>query len=271
MAQQNKTVSAKTLTEYENILSKLSAGTQQTLRNALMQVDFSNRSIAIQQIEQIVVSLTGVSTEVASLIGANFYDEVSLEVTGKSGDAQALNTYSPKSDFVTVNALMHSVNDEDDEIKFINEMLERVDMQIRKAANNSVVENGYRDKRRPRFARVPTYEKGSPPCLFCLMLASRGAVNYSRSSAGETTLGHNRYHNNCKCKIVPVFKSMDIEGYDPDALYDEWQKGYTKLAKKRAKRKGTSVEDEIKRYKRKQQEASEKAYQKRKNFKRKPN
>ncbi len=255
----------QTLNQYENVIAKLSERTQSRLQNALMKVDFTNKAVAVRQIEQIVVALTGVSTDVASLIGADFYNQVSMEVTGVEYDAKAYNPYEPKSDFVAINALMNNVEDEQTAEAFINEMLERMDMQIRKSANGSIIENGYRDKRRPRFARVPTYDGGNRPCLFCLMLASRGAVYYSKASAGESLNGTNRYHHNCKCKVVPVYNNMNIENYDPDKLYEQWTEGYEELAKKRAKKNGTTVEDEIKKYKRKTQEASEKAYQRRKN------
>ncbi len=251
----------QTLNAYEQVLGKLSTNAQGALERALSSIDFRNKQVAIKQIEEVVVALTGASTEVASLIGADFYDEISRQATGVSVNTEAYNSYNPKGDFVAINALMHSVQAQEDEAKFINEMLERLDMQIRKSANDSVIENGYHDKRRPRFARVPDSPK---PCLFCIMLASRGAVYYSKESAGEGLGGTNRYHNNCKCKIVPVFDDMSIENYDPQELYEQWQKKYTDLAKKRSKRNGTTVQEEIKRYKRKMQEGSEKAYEKRK-------
>ncbi len=257
-------LSQQTLNQYEKVVNTLSERTQAKLRNALLKVDFSNKKIAIKQIEEIVIALTGASTEIAGLVGANFYEEVSVEVTGNRFKAQAFNEYNPKSDFVAINALMNSVEDEQTAEKFINELAERIDSQIRKSANQSVYENGYRDKRKPRFARVPTYNGGNRPCLFCLMLASRGAVYYSKNSAGENFDGSNRYHHNCKCKVVPVFNDNEIENYNPDELYKQWTKGYEELAEKRAKKNGTTVDEEIREYKRKQQEASEKAYEKRK-------
>ncbi len=259
-----KKLSQQTLNQYEKVIAKLSERTQSKLKSALLKVDFTNKKLAVKQIENIVISLTGASTEVASLIGADFYNQVSNEVTEVSYDAKAYNSYEPKSDFVAINALMHNVEDEQTSEAFINEMLERMDMQIRKSANGSVIENGYRDKRRPRFARVPTYDGGNRPCLFCLMLASRGAVYYSKASAGEGLNGTNRYHHNCKCKVVPFYNGTEIENYDPDKLYEQWTEGYEALAKKRAKKNGTTVEEEIRKYKRKTQEASEKAYQRRK-------
>lgn len=53
------------------------------------------------------------------------------------------------------------------------------------------------------WARVPS---GSEPCAFCLMLASRGAVYESRSSAQFTTSGR-KYHGDCYC--VPILTRGD--------------------------------------------------------------
>ena len=39
------------------------------------------------------------------------------------------------------------------------------------------------------------------PCAFCAMLASRGFVYHTAETAGSM----NRYHNDCRCEIVPGF------------------------------------------------------------------
>lgn len=97
------------------------------------------------------------------------------------------------------------------------------------------------------FARVPN----AGACAFCLMLASRGAVYYSKEEAlyagrakyskskrgnnpytrpvyvdkktGKTKKGDdNRYHNDCKCTVVEVSPTAGL----PEAnqiLFDLWQ------------------------------------------------
>lgn len=62
-----------------------------------------------------------------------------------------------------------------------------------------------------RYARVPS----GTSCAFCLMLASRGFVYHSTTSAGEDK-GH--YHNNCHCAVVAGNLKMKVNGYDPDGL-----------------------------------------------------
>lgn len=67
-----------------------------------------------------------------------------------------------------------------------------------------------------RFARVPA---GGETCPFCLMLASRGFVYHSAQNAGDD--GH--YHAHCRCRIVPSWGSVGVEGYNPAELYDRWK------------------------------------------------
>lgn len=55
------------------------------------------------------------------------------------------------------------------------------------------------DKRVKAYYRVT----GSNPCAFCAMLASRGAVYYSKASAGGTP--ETAYHLNCHCRAIAIW------------------------------------------------------------------
>lgn len=92
--------------------------------------------------------------------------------------------------------------------------------QVKRMANRTMERNAARDG--VRYARVPT---GAETCGFCLMLASRGFVYHSESTAG----GSDNYHNDCDCKIVPGFDDTEVEGYDPDALYDIYSEAYSEV------------------------------------------
>lgn len=86
--------------------------------------------------------------------------------------------------------------------------------QTRRMANQAMIANAGRDH--VRFARVPS---GGRTCAFCAMLASRGFVYHTAETAGSM----NRYHNDCRCEIVPGFDDdTSIDGYDPDALYEDY-------------------------------------------------
>lgn len=69
------------------------------------------------------------------------------------------------------------------------------------------------------WARVPT---GSETCAFCRFLASRGGV-YRSEQVAKFGLKGKKYHGHCDCTPVLVRSADDYpEGYDPDALYDEY-------------------------------------------------
>ena len=110
---------------------------------------------------------------------------------------------------------------------------------MKRSAGESMFANGRRDKRRPKFARVPT---GDETCDFCLMLASRGFVYSSEATAGAIKLDH--YHSGCSCRVICQWDDGDVEGYDTDAIYDRWQDAINALAAERAEKRGTTVEEE---------------------------
>lgn len=79
------------------------------------------------------------------------------------------------------------------------------------------------------FARVP--EPGA--CAFCLMLASRGAVYYSKEEAikaGQSRYSRSNrmdksYHDNCKCSAIEVTATSGLSEANI-YLYDLWQKTF---------------------------------------------
>ena len=87
------------------------------------------------------------------------------------------------------------------------------------------------------WARIPT---GAETCAWCLMLCSRGAAyrigktvglkievrdffRYEREGSFDPKEHMHQWHDNCDCKVVPVFDLDDWDGKDrADALYDMW-------------------------------------------------
>lgn len=79
----------------------------------------------------------------------------------------------------------------------------------------TIADNARRDPAKARWARVPS----GKTCAFCSLLASRGAVYQSRDTAGMR-----HYHDDCDCEPTPMWDGDDYpEGYDPDALYSQYQ------------------------------------------------
>lgn len=54
------------------------------------------------------------------------------------------------------------------------------------------------------------------------MLASRGFTYTSADSAGRSDPDY--YHPNCDCRVVQGYPGMEVEGYDPDAYKELWDK-----------------------------------------------
>ena len=105
--------------------------------------------------------------------------------------------------------------------------------QVQRRANQTMRINAKRDGL--RYARVPM---GGETCTFCAMLASNGFYYKSAKMAGEG----NHYHENCRCKVIPGFDGMEVEGYDPDEWLARWGAyqdldgmGLTEEARKAAK------------------------------------
>lgn len=101
------------------------------------------------------------------------------------------------------------------------------DARVLEAIANRVITESYHHGNRTtkhnairnglRYARVPS----GKACAFCLMLASRGFVYLSKTSAGEDK-GH--YHNHCHCAVVAGNLKMKVGGYDPDGLNERMNK-----------------------------------------------
>lgn len=128
-------------------------------------------------------------TDAAAQASADLYDAVREASVGQRLGATAASGYDPAATDGAIRAFVQKVVD-GREIEVFNRLvLSRVDYELRRAANYCVTENGARDPLRPRYARVPT---GAETCDFCLMLASRGFVYHSASSAAV-----DHTHDNC--------------------------------------------------------------------------
>lgn len=85
-----------------------------------------------------------------------------------------------------------------------------------RSLNDTILRNVRRDRKKGvRYARVTS---GRNTCAFCLMLAGRGAVYWTRESAGA----FNRWHTHCRCKVVPGYSGDQyevlVEGHDPKRI-----------------------------------------------------
>lgn len=171
----------------------------------------------------------GAYSQVGARVSSDFYNALRTEVTGKGSRNLTLN--DGRNRVATRKAVLRLLRMlEDEEIEWdevVEQLQEQLEVEVKRGAAYNTTENARLDDGDVRFARVPQGEK---TCDFCIMLASRGPIYWTEESAGAFT----KFHPNCDCKIVPFFgtredgvsrraSTMTIEGYDPDALYKEYQ------------------------------------------------
>lgn len=216
------------LDNYTRAINEVSAKGQEYLSRQLKAVNY-NRPIAEvrQDLIGIMNACCGGASQMAAMESAIFYDGLRERVLGSQMGALAQDMRKPIATEKAVKAFIKSlIEGEYDDFEAL--CLERLDWEVKAAAGRCTQYNAERDPfgGETRYARVPT---GEETCDFCIMLASRGPVYHSEESAGA----YDHYHPHCDCRIVPFWGTydigpsrrgsiMDIEGYDPDALYEQY-------------------------------------------------
>ena len=192
------------------------------------------RDLVLQALASIMPTYTGMAAQAS----ADFYDAARELALGERLGAVAISDYDPRKTEGAVRGFVRFVL-RDDVQTFNDQVLQRVDYEMKRSAGESMFANGRRDPRKPKFARVPT---GDETCDFCLMLASRGFVYTSEATAGAIKLDH--YHSGDDCRVVAQWDGGGVEGYDTQAIYDRWQDAIDGKARERAERKGTTESEE---------------------------
>ena len=218
-------------------INGISADAQARVLRVLQGIQWTPENVA-QCRDLVIQALAAVMptyTTMAAQASADFYDAARELVVGEKMGAQAISDFDMRKTEGAVRSFVRFVLDGRVDT-FNDQVLQRIDYEMKRSANMSVVENGRRDPKKVRYARVPT---GAETCDFCLMLASRGFVYQSEGTAGA---GHTHYA--CDCRITPGWDGMEVEDYDPRSIYDRWQDAIDAKAKERAERNGTTVSEE---------------------------
>ena len=174
-------------------INGISADAQARVLEVLQSIQWTPENIA--QCRDIVIqALAAVMptyTTMAAQASADFYDAARELALGERLGAVSISGYDPRRTEGAVRGFVRFVL-RDDVQTFNDQVLQRIDYEMKRSAGESMFANGRRDPRRPKFARVPT---GAETCDFCLMLASRGFVYSSEATAGAVKLDH--YHAGC--------------------------------------------------------------------------
>lgn len=181
------------------------------------------RGQLLDELTELITSFTKSSAQLTSNLNSKYYNYLRA-VTLENLDFRAsmLDDYNTEGTVTYIRKLFGEMEDSEGADIFVEGITTRLGYDMKRAAGDTVFENGFRDTRRPLFARIPA---PGCKCRFCQMLASRGFVYRNAKTAGED--GH--YHSNCRCKITPNWEDSrgnlisQYQDYDPDALYDEWK------------------------------------------------
>lgn len=94
------------------------------------------------------------------------------------------------------------------------------------SANRAAVLDGIRSEHQRHHGRKVGYARVPRPdcsCAFCITMAGRGFTYWTEATAGGGDPA-NRFHDNCRCTVVPMDASDTlIEGYDEteyEAMYE---------------------------------------------------
>jgi hypothetical protein len=125
-----------------------------------------------------------VSAEAAAEIAAAFYRGASAYLTGEVPDVTAVSGFESDAAYAAAYAIEDSTASQADMTRQLSNAL---GYQINSAAGRASRNCGKQDKRRPKFARVPT---GAETCAWCISTAGLGFHYISEETASHT-------HSNC--------------------------------------------------------------------------
>ena len=217
------------ITNFTKGINQISEVNRQALADNLARIDYSNMTEAINKVVEVMERHCSLSALESARLAETFYRGMSAYQTGEDFDADTYTGHTAIATEKATRGIAQLGVDGKFEAMF-TQLLDRLDYETKKAAGETVMQNARRDRREPRFARVPS---GIETCSFCLMLASRGPVYWTDVTAGAM----DHYHANCDCRLVPVWdysprltkrgglirrSKVEIEGYDPDAYYQEY-------------------------------------------------
>lgn len=190
----------------------LSADMRTRLGDALALVDMSDIAAARDAVIDIMTAFCGAYTDIAAILGAEFYDGIRAMALGSALGAVAESGWEPDAEDAAVRAMIQGVVDGGSTADFVAQLIDRADSEVRRSANESVARNARRDKAKVSYARVPS---GIETCKWCIAIASKGPSFRSMEIASHS-------HANCDCRVVPDFGD-GIQGYDPDYYYDVYK------------------------------------------------
>lgn len=204
---------------YRQALASLSERAQADLRRLWAQLDPMDRTATRDVLIEFLTEMIQGYGDAAAVIASDYFEVIRAEVTDdfftpKLSDPTPSDQIAASTRWALSGLFVP--NDAVDLPAVLGNLEKVTDRLTKLPARETFASALTDDPMRPRYARVPS---GSVTCLFCAMLAGRGAVYVSEDSAG----GSRKFHDHCDCVPVAVWEGQGLPaGFDPghyEALY----------------------------------------------------
>lgn len=208
-------VDAEALDEYVAVGQDIRALSAVAVARLIESLDLEDALDAVAQLERLLPSLVTQYGELSAVAAADYYERSrpkSLKPTKRVLVAAVVDDLGPAIGW-SATPLFQA---EPDKAGVTSRLQTVTDARVKTAGTDTILEMSTRDKVKPMWARVPVGDT----CDWCKMLGSQGWSYKSANSAGEGRA----FHANCECQIVPSWdENPTLEGYDPDALREEYK------------------------------------------------
>ena len=211
----------KAVWNFSNALAKVSTKARDAYIKAVDEVDFTDTEKAVEQLKRIGRLFLDKYGLAARELGAQWYDycrQLAID-SGYTAGVGDVSRYSIDSDIDALAAKL--ANGEISEADFIARLGGVMTTQIHNEARNVILGNLAEEHLKAMedgndelagkigYCRVPVADA----CAFCVLLASRSFYPWQLYTSAKTAGEGRKYHDDCRCVVMPFFKATQIEGY----------------------------------------------------------
>lgn len=210
---------------YTGAIAKISGAAREQVETRLRSWLAGNPGATVGEVREMLDDLLrgigSVYSDAASELAAQWYDETVVSSNAKLGEAVTVSRLTNERIERRSRGLagIYAQGRIESLVRAAGDV---ADNEVRKTVNETVLANARRDRKENiRFARVTGPGEN---CPWCTMLASRGAVYYTRKTAGE----FDHWHANCRCTVVAGYEDDPmaclVEGHDPKDELRRWNR-----------------------------------------------
>lgn len=217
--------------KFSKSVERVSSSASKAFTKLAKRVDFSDWTIAAEQLREIVDAIATEYGLAASELGAQWYEYCrSLQFGGRyTASVEEVNHSYVMSD--ANRAIDRLFDGKVSEAELVGLLADVVTDNVFAQSRDTVIGNLEREYARSSargdklFARKCGYSRvcSAGACAFCVLLASQGFVYSSEKSATKRGDGGS-YHSNCRCVAVPFSDAKEIPGYGE--LLDSYEQMY---------------------------------------------